>query len=129
MKLMSLTIEENEERHGSVVRDRDEALEKESMLRGIIRDLEAQVQAKTQEETELKVLNEKLKEVVQGQRETNDELAARLEDAEAVDPEIQQKYATLLDEVQKLRITNEFAGSDGAVKQMNRDVSDHQNIY
>lgn len=125
MQDMTKLMEANEQKQQEVDNERKEAVEKIHVLRDIIRDLEAQLEAKNETENELKNFAEQLEEIVRQQSKANDELTQQLSVYKNV-PDAQQyqeHIETLEEELQKLRLNSELAGSEGALKQIKLQVT------
>lgn len=122
---MSALIEANELRQQEIDNERKEAVEKIWVLRDIIRDLEAQVEAKTAVELELRKVVVDLENAVRQQTESNVELNQQLDSIKGVPDaqQFQEHIARLEDEVQRLRLNSELAGSEGALRKFKSQVS------
>lgn len=124
MREMSRLIEENETRQQEIEAERQEAVEKIHVLRDIIRDLEGQVEAKAESEAALRSVIIELENVVKQQNKTNVELSKQLEGLKGVpdEKEFREHIAHLEEEVQRLRLSEELVGSEGALKQIKLQV-------
>ncbi|KAF5306240.1 hypothetical protein FQA39_LY08938 [Lamprigera yunnana] len=126
MREMSKVIEENDVKRNEVEVEKKEAIEKILVLREIIRDLESQVEAKIENETELKVVITQLENLLKQQNQVNEELNRQvstvhnIKDAES----FQQHIHQLEDEIQRLKLNTEFAGSEGALKQLKNQLNE-----
>lgn len=120
MREMSRRIEENELKQQEIEAERQEAIEKIHVLRDIIRDLEAQVEVKAESEATLRSVIVELENVVKQQNKTNLELTKQLETLKGVpdEKEFREHIAHLEEEVQRLRLSEELIGSEGALKQI-----------
>lgn len=121
MREMSLLIEQNEARQQEIETDRREAIEKIHVLRDIIRDLEAQVETKTETEAELRDIITQLENVIKEQRKTNEELSKQL-DNEPKQKELREHIVGLEEEVRRLRLNEELIGSEGVLKQVKNQL-------
>lgn len=124
MREMSRLIEVNETKQQEIEAERQEAVEKIHVLRDIIRDLEAQVEAKAESEAALRSVIVELENVVKQQNKTNVELNKQLEALKGVpdEKEFREHIAHLEEEVQRLRLSEELVGSEGALKQIKLQV-------
>ncbi|GJQ85464.1 hypothetical protein Trydic_g23887 [Trypoxylus dichotomus] len=120
MREMTKLIELGEQKREEVENERKEAVDKIWVLRDIIRDLEYQVEAKTEVETELKRLVGELEDVIGQQTRAIDESNRQLEackgDADA--HLLKERIVYLENEAQKLRLNSELAGGEGALKEL-----------
>ncbi|RZC43306.1 myosin-9-like, partial [Asbolus verrucosus] len=123
---MSKLVEATERRCKEAESERKEAVDKIFELRDIIRDLEEQVRAKADTEEELKNIVAELELIVKHQ--ASDESDRHLETIRDVsDIEQLHRYIGSLEgEVQKLRLTSEIAGSEGAIQQIKNHLCDFE---
>lgn len=124
MREMSRLIQENETKQQEIEAERLEAIEKVQVLRDIIRDLESQVETKTESEAALRCMIIELENVIKQQSKTNVELSKQLEMLKVVpdEKEFREHIAHLEEELQRLRLTEELIGSEGALKQIKLQV-------
>ncbi|KAF5283599.1 hypothetical protein FQR65_LT13805 [Abscondita terminalis] len=128
MREMSKVIEENEIKRNEVELEKKEAIEKVFVLRDIIRDLEAQVETKAESEVELKFVIEQLQDIIKQQSATNDELNQHLSSVKNIQEvkNYQKHVEQLEDEIQRLKLNTEFAGSEGVLKQLKAQLSEFE---
>ncbi|XP_972088.2 pericentrin isoform X2 [Tribolium castaneum] len=117
---MSKLVEVGEKKVKEVEGERQEAVEKIYELRDIIRDLEEQVRVKTSTEEELRSIVSEL-EIIVKQQVTDEK-----KDVSENTKEFHQYVGDLENEVQRLRLTSEIAGSEGALKQIKNQLSDFE---
>lgn len=111
-------------KYNEVESEKKEAIEKIFVLRDIIRDLESQIETKTETEAALRSLIAQLEDIIGQQTKANDELGQHLASLRGTSQtqQFQKHIESLEDEVQRLRLTTEFAGSEGALKQIKTQV-------
>lgn len=131
MREMSRLIEENETKQQQIDAERQEAIEKVHVLRDIIRDLEGQVETKAESEAALRSLIIELENVVKQQTKTIVELNKQLETLKGVpdEKEFREHIAHLEEEVQRLRLSEELIGSEGALKQIKLQVGENSKMF
>lgn len=123
MRDMSKLIEENEFKHNEIEGEKKEAIEKIFVLRDIIRDLESQIEVKAATESELRNLISELEEIIKQQNKNNEELNRHLNSVKNIsEAEHKEHLEHLEEELQRLRLNTEFAGSEGALKQIKTQV-------
>ncbi|KAK4873718.1 hypothetical protein RN001_013078 [Aquatica leii] len=126
MREMSKLIDDNEIKRNEIELERKEAIEKVFVLRDIIRDLEAQVEKKTENEAELNTVILQLQDIVKQQKKANDELSSGKNAGEG--RSYQKHVEQLEDEIQRLKLNAEFAGSEGVLKQLKAQLSEFEHI-
>ncbi|KAK5641438.1 hypothetical protein RI129_009985 [Pyrocoelia pectoralis] len=125
---MTKVIEESQVKQNEVESEKQEAIEKIFVLRDIIRDLESQVEVKTVGEDELKEIILQLEEIIKQQTATNEELNEQLSSVRNIKEaqNFQQHIDQLEDEIQRLKLHTEFAGSEGVLKQLKSQLNDFE---
>lgn len=130
MRDMTKLMDENEAKTKEIEAERQEAIDKIFVLRDIIRDLEGQVETKNESEAELKAVIAELEEVIKQQIKTVEELNRQVEDVRsgAELQHLKDHIRQLEDELQRRRLSSEYIGSDGALKQIKTQAS-RKNLY
>lgn len=125
MRDMTKLMDENEAKTKEIEAERQEAIDKIFVLRDIIRDLEGQVEAKNESEAELKAVVVELEEVIKQQIKSVEELNRQVEDVRSGTElqHLKDHIAQLEDELQRLRLSSEYIGSEGALKQIKTQAS------
>lgn len=124
MREMTNLISETENKKTLVEGELKEAIDKIWVLRDIIRDLEAQIDEKNKTEKDLVKINEQLQEKIKEHLKYNEDLCAELDSFKnrGDNGYSSQKILELEDELCRLRINSELAGSDGTVKKIKCQV-------
>lgn len=127
MREMTKLIETSEQKRDEAENERKEAVEKIWVLREIIRDLESQVETKNAVEDELRKLVVELEDVIKQQTSTVDGLNRQLEGCKGGEGDdvhlLKERIVYLENEAQKLRLNNELVGSEGALREIQLQVS------
>ncbi|XP_031352709.1 A-kinase anchor protein 9-like isoform X3 [Photinus pyralis] len=118
---MTKVIEAGELKQNEIESEKQEAIEKIFVLRDIIRDLESEVEAKTAREDKLTGVISELEEIISQQTARSEDLTKQL-DGQC----LQEHIDRLEDEVQRLKLHSEFAGSEGALKQLKLQLNDFE---
>lgn len=124
MREMTKLMDQNEAHTKKVEAERQEAIEKIYELRDIIRDLEGQIETKTETEADLKAVIVELEGVIRQQNESNEDLTLQVEDARngLESQRLKDHISQLEDELHRLRLNSEYIGSEGALKQFKTQV-------
>ncbi|XP_063915449.1 pericentrin isoform X3 [Zophobas morio] len=126
LREMSKLTDAAERRCKEVEDEHKEAVDKIYELRDIIRDLEDQVKTKTTAEEELRNIVDELELIVKHQN--NDEETRPTEPSRDVSDveKLHQYVGSLESEVQKLRLSSEIAGSEGALQQIKNHLCEFE---
>ncbi|KAK9883168.1 hypothetical protein WA026_001367 [Henosepilachna vigintioctopunctata] len=106
--------------------EKDEAVEKIYFLRDVIRDLESQVKVKADTEAELRNLISELELLISKQNRGIQESLERSQlSADDAEPErLREHLRDLEAEVQRLRVSQELVGTEGALREVRNQLID-----
>lgn len=102
--------------------ERNEAIDKIKVLRDIIRELEQQNDTKIKEIDEFSETVDQLQCIIKQQHATIADLKQNPLDNISDAQELRKHINKLENELQQLRLSNELAGSEGAIKQFQLQV-------
>lgn len=126
---MTRLLSEESRRCKDVEAERNEAVDKIKVLRDIIRELESQIEAKTKETEDCLDAIRKLECIVEQQHRSINELRQSDSLTDVSDIHLLRKHIESLEsELQKSRVNDELAGSEGALAQIRAQVRHRQII-
>ncbi|XP_045478324.1 A-kinase anchor protein 9-like isoform X2 [Harmonia axyridis] len=118
-------LEVKDQKLKDVEAEKDEAVEKIFFLRDVIRELESQLKAKTETEADLRTLISDLEQVITQQTQEVKEKADASDDVDGSETRrYREQVRTLEAEVQKLRLSQELVGTEGALRELRNQLAE-----
>ncbi|KAL3273134.1 hypothetical protein HHI36_014588 [Cryptolaemus montrouzieri] len=129
LKETSEILEARDQKLKEIESEKDEAVEKIFFLRDVIRELEAQVKTKTETESELRTLVSELECIISYQNQSvpsSPEKSGKHVGNSEVQA-LREHVRCLEAEVQKLRLSQELVGSEGALRELRDQLVEVEN--